>query len=109
MKVSSLFNLLTDMRDLLDFFEGVETTDQLVSRLERLKRQGTDSLLDCIYAANSSSATFLDDTLEISPLNEPDDEDSLAGELGIDDELEGLDAEEKQNPPDAPAPESEKT
>ena len=78
MKVSSLFNLASDLSDLLDFFEGVETTDQLISRLDCLKRQA-DPLLDCIYAAKSSTATFLDDTLEISPLNEPD-EDSLMGD-----------------------------
>jgi hypothetical protein len=108
MKVSSLFNMATDLSDMLDFFEGVETTDQLISRLDRLKRQA-DHLLDCIYAAKSSAATFLDDTLEISPLNEPDEEDSLTGDLGVDDELESLAAEEKQNPAETPAQESEKT
>ena len=108
MKVSSLFNMATDLSDMLDFFEGVETTDQLISRLDRLKRQA-DHLLDCIYAAKSSAATFLDDTLEISPLNEPDEEDNLTGDLGVDDELENLAAEEKQNPAEAPAQESEKT
>ena len=108
MKVSSLFNMVTDLSDMLDFFEGVETTDQLISRLDRLKRQA-DHLLDCIYAAKSSAATFLDDTLEISPLNEPDEEDSLTGDLGVDDELESLASEEKQNPDGAPAQESEKT
>lgn len=108
MKVSSLFNMVTDLSDMLDFFEGVETTDQLISRLDRLKRQA-DHLLDCIYAAKSSAATFLDDTLEISPLNEPDEEDSLTGDLGVDDELESLASEEKQNPDGAPTPESEKT
>ena len=108
MKVSSLFNLASDLSDLLDFFEGVETTDQLISRLDRLKRQA-DPLLDCIYAAKSSTATFLDDTLEISPLNEPDEEDSLTGDLGVDDELENLTSEEKQNPTETSAPENEKT
>ena len=37
MKLSSLFTVITDANDVLDFFEGVDTTDQLVSRLERLK------------------------------------------------------------------------
>ena len=39
MKISSLFTVMTDANDILDFFENVNTTDQLVSRLERLRRQ----------------------------------------------------------------------
>jgi hypothetical protein len=111
MKVSSVFNLMTDSSDVLDFFEGVESTDQLVSRLDRLKRQGADSLLDCLYALRSSNATLLDDTLEMSPsLGEPEEEDNL-GESISDEELENLtDApEEKQNPAEDPVPEDEKT
>ena len=112
MKVSSLFTVITDANDVLDFFEGVETTDQLVSRLERLKRQGTDDLLDCLYALKSSIATALDDTLEMSAdLGEPDEDDNL-GESISDDELENLTATEdgeKQNPAEAPLPGNEKT
>jgi hypothetical protein len=110
MKVSSLFTVITDANDVLDFFEGVETTDQLVSRLDRLKRQATDNLLDCLYALKSSIATALDDTLEMSAdLGEPDEEDNL-GESISDEELENLTGEpeaEKQNPPEGP--EGEKT
>ncbi len=112
MKVSSVFNLMTDSSDVLDFFEGVETTDQLVSRLDRLKRQGADSLLDCLYALRSSTATLLDDTLEMSPsLGEPEEEEDNLGESISDEELENLTAmdEEKQNPAEAPIPEGEKT
>ena len=39
MKVSSLFDLIADSRDLVEFFDGVNSKEQLVSRLERLKRQ----------------------------------------------------------------------
>jgi len=110
MKVSSLFTVITDANDVLDFFEGVETTDQLVSRLDRLKRQATDNLLDCLYALKSSIATALDDTLEMSAdLGEPDEEDNL-GESISDEELENLTGDpelEKQNPPEDP--EGEKT
>ena len=111
MKVSSIFNLMTDSSDVLDFFEGVETTDQLVSRLDRLKRQGADNLLDCLYALRSSNATLLDDTLEMSPsLGEPDEDDNL-GESISDEDLETLTAsdEEKQNPIETAPPENEKT
>lgn len=110
MKFSSLFALITNATDLLDFFEGVETTDQLISRLDRLKRGGAaDGILDCLYALKGSVAEALDDTLEIpSDLGEPDEEESLEGSI-TDEELESLDPEEKQIPPEAPPPESEKT
>jgi hypothetical protein len=109
MKVSSVFTLATDATDVLDFFEGVETTDQLVSRLDRLKRQGTDNLLDCLYALKSSVATLLDDTLEMSSLGGNDEEEDNL-EDGLDDaELESLTEEEKQNPTESPPPEGEKT
>ena len=111
MKVSSLFTVITDANDVLDFFEGVETTDQLVSRLDRLKRQATDDLLDCLYALKSSIATALDDTLEMSAdLGEPDEEDNL-GESISDEELENLTGEpetEKQNSSDTDVPGEEK-
>ena len=111
MKVSSLFTMITDANDVLDFFEGVETTDQLVSRLERLKRQGTDDLLDCLYALRSSIATALDDTLEMSAdLGDPDDEDNLEDSLS-DEELEKLTGDqeaEKQSTAETPLPGNEK-
>ena len=111
MKVSSLFTVITDANDVLDFFEGVETTDQLVSRLDRLKRQATDNLLDCLYALKSSIAAALDDTLEMSAdLGEPDEEDNL-GESISDEELENLTGEpetEKQNSSDTDVPGEEK-
>jgi hypothetical protein len=111
MKVSSLFTVITDADDVLEFFDGVETTDQLVSRLDRLKRQNTDNLLDCLYALKSSIATALNDTLEMSPdLGEPNEEDNLGDSIS-DEELEKLTSPdaEKQNPPDPPLPETEKS
>jgi hypothetical protein len=109
MKVSSVFALITSSTDLLDLFEGIETTDQLVSRLDRLKRQGSDILLDCLYALKGSTASLLDDTLEMSAtLVDPEDDDELSGDL-TDAELESLTIEEKQSPSDPPPPEVEKT
>jgi hypothetical protein len=109
MKVSSVFNLMTDSSDVLDFFEGVESTEQLVSRLDRLKRQGPDELLDCLYALRSSIVALLDDTLEMSALGEPDDEEDNLGDGLTDAELERLTAEEKQNPAEPSPPEDTKT
>ena len=112
MKVSSLFTIITDGNDVLYFFDGVETADQLVSRLDRLKRQGTDTLLDCLYALRSSIASTLNDTLEMSPdLSEPDSDDNLGKPLD-DKELENLTNDSssgKQNLTEPPPPEVEKS
>jgi hypothetical protein len=112
MKVSSLFTMITDGNDVLDFFDGVATTDQLVSRLDRLKRQGTDPLLDCLYALRSSIASALNDTLEMSPEPRDPDVDDNLGESLDDEELENLtsdSASEKQNLTEPPPPEVEKS
>ena len=110
MKFASLFALVANATDLLDFFEEVETTDQLISRLDRLKRGGAaDGVLDCLYALKGSVTSVLDDTLEVpSDLGEPDEEDNLEEDI-TDEELETLTNEEKQIPPEAPPPEGEKT
>ena len=92
MKIASLFDLITDASDVLDFFERVDTPEQLVSRLERLKRQGAEELLNCVDGLRSSIAAILQDTLEMSAtVDEPDDD------LDLDEELVKL-MEEKQNP-----------
>ena len=102
MQIGTLFDLFTDGQDLVEFFEGVETTEQLVSRLEVLKRKDTEQLLHCIVGMRSSlnqlykatfemSATIADG--EIEDLGEDDDDGS------VDKTLEELAAEF----PDAPA------
>jgi hypothetical protein len=111
MKVSSLFDLITDGRDLLGFFEGVDTTDQLVSRLERLKRQGADEMLECVEGLRASVTSALGDTLEMSAVLDDDDEEDnseLDAELDkIANEEEDTEVE-KPNPPDPPAEEKPK-
>jgi hypothetical protein len=71
MKISSLFDLLTDASNVLDFFEQVETPEQLVSRLEHLKRRGCKDLLACLDGLRGSVADVLDDSLEVSALGQP--------------------------------------
>lgn len=98
MKVSSLFNLIVDSSDLLDYFQKVDSAEQLVSRLERLKRETPDELLSCIVGLRASISTALNDTLEMSAvLDEPDDDNT-----DLDSELASLDGEDKvdeiQNP-----------
>lgn len=105
MRIGSLFNLITDARDVLDFlFEGVETKEQLVSRLERLKRGETvEELLACLFSLNSSAAAVLDETLEMNAsMDEPDpgEDDDLSD---LDTELASLDAENQNSAASPPA------
>jgi hypothetical protein len=92
MKISSLFDMVTDANDVLDFFDRVDSPEQLVSRLERLKRQGTTELFACLEGLRSSVTAALNDTLEMSAsLDEPElDDDS---DLSIDKELANLESE----------------
>ena len=50
MKVQNLFDILQDTQDLLSYFEDVANRDQMVSRLERLKRQTNFSTLLNLFA-----------------------------------------------------------
>jgi hypothetical protein len=76
MQVGKLFDLITDTRDVLEYFDGVDNRDQLVSRLERLKRQGTDDLYACIEGLRVSLTAMLADTLEMSASPGAGEEDS---------------------------------
>jgi hypothetical protein len=74
MKVSSLFNIITDAQDLLDLFDGVTNADQLRGRLRRLSQIEADDLLTCLDGLQTSVSAALNDTLEISPdLEDPED------------------------------------
>jgi hypothetical protein len=116
MKISSLFNLISDASNIIEFFEGVESPEQLVSRLERLKRMGTKELLECIDDLRNAVLEVLDDTLEMSAsISEGEDSDSEEDDLLSDEELDSLVGEEKpspepekQNPASSDLPEGEK-
>lgn len=108
MKISGLFSLLTNTTGLLDFFEGVETEDQMITRLEKLKHQdGPSALLDNVYTTRTAVTEMLDDTIETSSTVEGEDvefDDTME-----DAELEDLMAEEKQISTEPSASENEKT
>jgi hypothetical protein len=92
MKISSLFDLITDANDVLDFFERVESPEQLVSRLERLKRQGATEMFACLEGLRGSVTSALNDTLEMNAsLDEPETDE--IGDLNLDAELEDLSVE----------------
>lgn len=91
MQVGKLLDLITDTRDILEFFDGVDNRDQLVSRLERLKRQGTDDLYANIEGLRVSLTAMLSDTLEMSATfgagedsNEASEQDGEAPEGDLD-------------------------
>ena len=85
MKIANLYNVLTDASNLLDFFERVETPEQLVSRLERLRRQDSKNMMDCIDGLRGSVADTLDDNLELMELSAPlGSTDSNPDDDGID-------------------------
>ena len=65
MKVQNLFDILQDTQDLLSYFEDVTTKEQMVSRLERLKRQAPDELVDTIESLRMSTGAALEDQLEL--------------------------------------------
>ncbi len=101
MQVGKLFALVADAQDIYDFFDGVETREQLVSRLELLKRQDTEDLLACLLALPSSLNNLLTDTLELSPSLDDGGEDE-----SLDKELEELaaDLQSVGDDPDKPVP-----
>jgi hypothetical protein len=78
MKISSLFDLITDANDVIDLMlDRVETPEQFVSRLDRLKRQGAEELRVCLMGLRASVTAALDDQLEMNAaLDEPTDDDS---------------------------------
>lgn len=99
MKVGSLFDLITDAKDVLAYFEGVGDKDQLISRLERLKRADPEEMLACIDALRMSVSQLLSDTLEMNaddPTVEDDDSDLELGDFG--DEID----ESPENPEKEP-------
>ena len=103
MKISSLFDIITDANDVLDFFDRVETPEQLISRLERLKRQGVEELFACIEGLRASVSSALNDTLEMNAsLDDPSDEEEDLTDLDA-----ALSDLETENPNSAASPPAE--
>lgn len=74
MQVGNLLNLMNDAGDLLEIFEGVDNREQLISRLEMLKRKGTDDLLTDLSGLRHSLQTLANDVLEVgTSILEPGD------------------------------------
>jgi hypothetical protein len=93
MKISSLVNLIVDAEDVLDFFSDKETgellttPDQLISRLDLLKRKGSSEFLLALEGLRSSTSAAMADTIETSGTI-----DGPVANEGDDDDLQDLDA-----------------
>ena len=106
MRMKSLVDLIRDSGDVLDFFEGVESVEQMISKLERIKRTEPQEFFANIMGLRISHAALLEDTFEFQSsgtddiegdLLDGDDEDEGEGE-GDEGDLESLedDTGEKQ-------------
>lgn len=87
MKISSLFNVIRNATDLAEYFDGVETSEQMVSQLERLKKSSSEEFLDDIKALKNSVSALLDDTMEMGRSIDDDEENQNP----LDDEFSDLD------------------
>lgn len=96
MKIKSLFDLVQDARDIVDCFENVTSVEQMVSRLERIKRNESADFLVLIDALKISLQGILHDTLEIgsSEMDDSDDDSDLEMDGLSDDEIASLEAEQ---------------
>lgn len=96
MRIQSLFDLVEDAKGIVQFFEGVDTGEQMVSALERLKKRDSGELLSQIQSLRFSVSQLLGDTFEMSGFG-PDDDDETDDGLGdLFDDEEGKVAEDSE-------------
>jgi hypothetical protein len=81
--MQELFDVLRSTDDFLSFFENVASTEQLISRLDQLKRHDPEGLFDCLEELRVSSQNALEANLELSGALTSDHEssDDLLGSL----------------------------
>jgi hypothetical protein len=103
MKVSSFFNTITDLGDWIALFESVDTREQIVSRLERLKRR-PDDILGLLLGSRETLNSAMNDTLE---MNADIGEAEIGGDPDLDKELDAL-MDEKPIPEEIPSTENAK-
>ena len=102
MKIRTLFNVLEDANEISSLFSRVETPEQMVSTLERIKKQGAAEFLETIQSLRLSTEAAFQDSLEMGGNlgfgeNEDDNEDENL--------LEGM--EEEDEIPDEKKPQEE--
>lgn len=100
MKIKSLFDVIQDARDIVDCFENVTSVEQMVSRLERIKRNESADFLVLIDALKISLQGLLHDTLEIgsSEMDDDDGDEDLSMDGLSDEEIAALESENPEEP-----------
>lgn len=83
MKIKDLFDFVQSADQLLSNFDAVASPQQLVSRLEQLKRQNPEGLFDDLEDLRLSHSNVLEATLELGGAlsNEMDEPDDLLSHL----------------------------
>lgn len=106
MKLRSLFALVEDAQDLLEYFDKVETVDQMVSALERAKkRENAAQLLSDVASMRLAVEGLLEDMLEVggSGVSDGDIPEDLLDGLGDEDAAENPAGESEEEPSPEPA------
>jgi len=95
MKIGNFVQLVVDVQDLLSNFVGVKTTEQMVSALERIRKNGAPGFHETISSLQNTFDNLMADDIETPSADEIDslfagsDEDqpreneSAAERLGI--------------------------
>lgn len=65
MRIQELFDLIGAADDFLSLWHEVETTDQLISRLERLKREDPEGILDDLNGLRIAVSSALAANIEL--------------------------------------------
>jgi hypothetical protein len=83
LKFRELFDLFRDGDELLAYFDGVTTPQQLVSRLEQLKRQDPEGMFDALENLRMSHDNALEANIELGGalVGETDASDDLLKDL----------------------------
>ena len=98
MRFRSFFDVIGDAKDVVEFFDGVDSVEQMVSKLERIKRRDTEEFLVCVQSLKLSIDAAMDDTFEMgSSVEVNEDEPDLTEE-----EIDDLDKEEEEKPAEEP-------
>lgn len=70
MKVGNFVQTIVDIQDLLSYFTNVKTKDQMISALERIKRQEAEGFLDTVSSLQNSFEAITSDEIETPSADE---------------------------------------
>lgn len=70
MKVGNFVQTIVDIQDLLSYFANVKTKDQMISALEKIKRQEAEGFLDTVSSLQNSFEAITSDEIETPSADE---------------------------------------